>query len=217
VWLRDWRVASSVGPRQWCLLRPNRSWLLGSLAKELAKAVRDLDGPIYIHCHHGKHRSPAAASAACVPAGLLPPAIALSILELAGTSPNYKGLYPSAGAAKPLTAAELDNLPVVFHETVDVPPMAGAMVALEHTHDHIKKLATTGWKPPADHPDIDPAHEALLLREHFAELLRLEEVRNQPEAFVAMLRESEATAGELEKRTAAIEPCAQHGTTRFTG
>ena len=32
--------------------------------EELAKAVRDLPGPIYIHCHHGKHRSPAAASAA---------------------------------------------------------------------------------------------------------------------------------------------------------
>jgi protein tyrosine phosphatase (PTP) superfamily phosphohydrolase (DUF442 family) len=30
---------------------------------ELAKAVRDLPGPVYIHCHHGKHRGPAAASA----------------------------------------------------------------------------------------------------------------------------------------------------------
>ena len=27
----------------------------------LAKAVRDLPGLIYIHCHHGQHRSPAAA------------------------------------------------------------------------------------------------------------------------------------------------------------
>src|SRR5262245_42817749 len=27
---------------------------------ELAKAVRELPGLIYIHCHHGKHRSPAA-------------------------------------------------------------------------------------------------------------------------------------------------------------
>ena len=37
--------------------------------KELAKAVRDLPGTIYIHCHHGKHRSPAAAAAACVVVG----------------------------------------------------------------------------------------------------------------------------------------------------
>ena len=39
---------------------------------ELAKAVSTLDGPIYIHCHHGKHRSPAAASVACFAAGLIP-------------------------------------------------------------------------------------------------------------------------------------------------
>ena len=50
--------------------------------KELAKAVRELDGPIYIHCHHGKHRSPAAASVACVAAGLIPESKAVAILEL---------------------------------------------------------------------------------------------------------------------------------------
>src|SRR5262245_58106552 len=44
-----------------------------SRANELAKAVRDLPGPIYIHCHHGKHRSPAAATVACVAAGLVDP------------------------------------------------------------------------------------------------------------------------------------------------
>src|SRR5262245_50112426 len=48
--------------------------------KELAKAVRDLPGPIYIHCHHGKHRSPAAAAVACVGAGLLAPSAAEPIL-----------------------------------------------------------------------------------------------------------------------------------------
>src|SRR5262249_7822843 len=29
-------------------------------ALEIIRAVRDLPGPIYLHCHHGKHRSPAA-------------------------------------------------------------------------------------------------------------------------------------------------------------
>src|SRR6185436_14778526 len=55
-------------------------------AKELAKAVRDLPGPIYIHCHHGKHRSPAAATVACVAAGLLVPEQSLTVLTTAGTS-----------------------------------------------------------------------------------------------------------------------------------
>ncbi|MEZ6069075.1 MAG: hypothetical protein R3C10_02145 [Pirellulales bacterium] len=64
--------------------------------RELAKAVRELDGPIYIHCHHGKHRSPAAATVACVSTGLLPANEAVAVLKLAGTSPNYRGLYESA-------------------------------------------------------------------------------------------------------------------------
>ena len=62
-------------------------------ARELAKAVRDLPGPIYIHCHHGKHRSPAAAAVACVGAGLLKPDRSLCVLNTAGTSTNYRGLY----------------------------------------------------------------------------------------------------------------------------
>ncbi len=69
-------------------------------AKELAKAVRDLPGPVYIHCHHGKHRSPAAAAVACVGAGLLPPSNALKVLETAGTSKSYRGLYQSAENAQ---------------------------------------------------------------------------------------------------------------------
>src|SRR4029453_11584488 len=58
--------------------------------RELAKAVRDLPGPIYIHCHHGKHRSPTAATVACVAAGLLRPEAALTVLKTAGTSENYR-------------------------------------------------------------------------------------------------------------------------------
>lgn len=167
--------------------------------QELAKAVRELEGPIYIHCHHGKHRSPAAASVACVGAGLIPQAAGVAILELAGTSTNYRGLYESARNAKPLEAALLDALEVEFPESAEVPPMAEAMVAIGHTHDHLQLIAESGWRSPADHPDLDPAHEALLLREHFTELLRTESVRREPEEFQTYLRESEEAAKALEE------------------
>jgi protein tyrosine phosphatase (PTP) superfamily phosphohydrolase (DUF442 family) len=167
-------------------------------AKELAKAVRDLPGPIYIHCHHGKHRSPAAATVACVGAGLLAPGNALAVLETAGTSENYRGLYQAAEAAKRFDDALLDELRVEFPETVKVPPIADAMIAMEHTHDHLKQLAAVGWRPINKSPDLDPAHEALLLREHYTELLRTDEVKEQPEGFQKLLAESEVTAQELE-------------------
>lgn len=167
-------------------------------AQELAKAVRDLPGPIYIHCHHGQHRSPSAAAVACVGAGLLDRSLAERVLTLAGTSENYQGLYASARAAQPFDAALLDALEAEFSAASAVPPLAEAMVALEQTHDHLQQIAAAGWKSPPAHPDLEPAHKALLLREHFAELLRMDEVTQRPEAFLQSLRESETAAQSLE-------------------
>jgi protein tyrosine phosphatase (PTP) superfamily phosphohydrolase (DUF442 family) len=165
---------------------------------ELAKAVRDFEGPIYIHCHHGKHRSPAAAAVACVTAGLIKPSMALSILQLAGTNPNYRGLYESAQSARKLDGAVLDALKADFPESAELTPMAEAMVHLEHTQDRVKMIAAAGWKSPASHPEIIPAQEVLLLKEHFTELLRAESVGKEPEGFQAMLHESQSAAADLE-------------------
>ncbi|REJ68417.1 MAG: hypothetical protein DWQ31_08325 [Planctomycetota bacterium] len=166
--------------------------------KQLAKAVRRLDGPIYIHCHHGKHRSPAAASVATVSAGLLPKSKSLAVLELAGTSPHYRGLVESAQNATPLEEALLDEFEVEFRESVAVPPLAEAMVTIERTHDNLKAVMAADWRTPPNHPDIDPAHEALLLREHFTELLRTDHTADQQPAYQQLLIDSEVAARQLE-------------------
>ncbi len=166
--------------------------------KELAKAVRDLPGTIYIHCHHGKHRSPAASAVACVAAGLLKPDAALAVLKTAGTSENYRGLYQSAQSVRPLDDKLLDELAAEFPETVKLPPIADAMVEIEHTHDHLKALVAGGWKRLAKQPDLDPAHEALLMKEHYHELLRTDDVRRQPAEFRAILQAGERDAESLE-------------------
>ena len=166
--------------------------------KELARAVRDLPGPVYIHCHHGRHRSPAAAAVACVGAGLLHPSKAEPVLLAAGTSERYAGLYESAREVARFESALLDRLDPEFPETAALPPLAEAMVALEHTHDHLRQVAAAGWKSPPTHPDIEPAHEALLLREHYTEMLRVDAVREQDEKFQSLMRNSEAAAQELE-------------------
>jgi protein tyrosine phosphatase (PTP) superfamily phosphohydrolase (DUF442 family) len=169
-----------------------------SRTKQLAKAVRDLPGPIYIHCHHGKHRSPSASAVACVSAGLLDPSLAVTVLQTAGTHEGYRGLYASAREAKKLDDKLLDELTAEFPETAKIPPMAEAMVALEHTHDHLKSIAAAGWKSPPDHPDLAPAHEALLLREQFTELMRTDAAMKEPAQFLEMLKASETAARRLE-------------------
>lgn len=168
-------------------------------AKQLAKAVRDLPGPIYIHCHHGKHRSPAAATVACVGAGLLPADRAREILRIAGTSESYRGLYQSAVAAKPWDAALLDALQVEFSAIAVVPAVAEAMIAMEQRLDHLKTLADARWRSAAGQPDSDPAQEALLLRELCTELLRTDEIRSQPEGFRELMVAGETAARQLER------------------
>ncbi|MDA0658995.1 MAG: hypothetical protein O2931_00545 [Planctomycetota bacterium] len=168
-------------------------------AKELAKGVRDFEGPIYLHCHHGMHRSPAAAAVACVTAGLLLPAEAIEVLEIAGTNRGYRGLYQSVKDATPVDGSDLDRLVVDFRSQVDVPPIADAMVALERILDHLNAFAAAGWQASHDQRGLEPSHEALLLREQFTELLRIENVQKQPDEFGKLIRDSELAAEEMEQ------------------
>jgi protein tyrosine phosphatase (PTP) superfamily phosphohydrolase (DUF442 family) len=166
-------------------------------ALELAKAVSDLPGPVYIHYHHGKHRSPAAAAVACIGAGLMTRDEGRELLELAGTSPDYRGLY--AVVASTARQHGLDRVEVEFRETIDVPPLATAMVQIERTFDHLRQIERAEWNVLPSHPDLTPPHEALLLQEHFAELLRTDDVRGRPVAFRQLLEHSRSEAESLRR------------------
>ncbi len=184
-----------------------------SRLKELAKAVRDLEGPLYIHCHHGKHRSPAAAAVASVAAGLISRKAALDLLALAGTARHYRGLHQVVRNTEPIESEVFDALAVKFRETVPVPPLAEAMVAIERTHDNLKIIAKAGWRSPTDHPDLDPSHEALLMREHFTEMLRLDDVKARSAGFKQFLDDSHAASGRLEQ-TLRVDPRGDNKTVR---
>lgn len=163
---------------------------------KLTKAVSELPGPIYIHCHHGKHRSPTAAAAVCIALGSMEPDQALRILEFAGTNPSYKGLFQTVRSAKRIEPNELAKLQVDFPSVCDVSPLVDSMVALDDTFSKLNKWAQAGWKskPDPSTPSMDAAHEAVLLREHFEEMQRLEELSKYPVEFARILKESEQAA-----------------------
>ncbi|MFN9625433.1 MAG: hypothetical protein ACK6AT_04100 [Planctomycetota bacterium] len=163
---------------------------------KLTKAVSELPGPIYIHCHHGKHRSPTAAAAVCIARGSIELNQALRILELAGTNPSYKGLFQTVRSAKRIEPNELAKLQVDFPSVCDVSPLVDSMVALDDTFSKLNKWAQAGWKskPDPSGPSMDAAHEAVLLREHFEEMQRLEELSKYPVEFARILKESEQAA-----------------------
>jgi protein tyrosine phosphatase (PTP) superfamily phosphohydrolase (DUF442 family) len=167
-------------------------------AWELAKAILELPGPVYIHCHHGLHRSPAAAAVGCIVAGRMNNEQGIDAMKTLGTGPQYLGLWASARDARPAEASALRGLKVEFREAVPIPPLAEAMVGLDETFERLQLCAEAGWSRPAEHPDLDPAHEALRAREILTELLRADDVRSRSAEFRSLLEAARAGSERLE-------------------
>ena len=164
---------------------------------QIAKAAGVLPGPIFVHCHHGKHRGPAAAALCCRAVAGWDDQRALAWLKRAGTSPKYTGLFRSVREFQIPSAAVLAKIPADFPEIAELPTMVESMVAIGGYGDRLKLIAKAGFMQPKSHPDIDPPHEALQLAEQFRELARTDDAKQQGLAFVKLLQQSDATAMDL--------------------
>ena len=168
-------------------------------ALELARTFELLApaGPIFVHCHHGKHRGPAGCEIGRIVLDGISPADAEKELAAAGCDPKYKGLYASVLAFRKPSEAELAKVAAPMPEVAPMPPLTGTMVQIDQTWDRLKLVRMAKWASPADHPDVDPPHEATILAEHFRELARRPDVQARPEEFQKNLKESEAAAWAL--------------------
>ncbi len=166
---------------------------------QIAKAMNELPGPFNIHCHHGKHRGPAAAAVAMLCADdKCSVTDALKLLKAAGTDPRYKGLFESVEKLSRPTKDDLKKaLPLA--EAERVAGITQAMVAIDHHFDHLKLARKAGWRSPKDHPDIDPPHEALQLLEQIKELRRQPATAKRPADFQKWLEDTEVAAKAIEK------------------
>ncbi|MCE7973641.1 MAG: hypothetical protein DYG92_04840 [Leptolyngbya sp. PLA1] len=168
--------------------------------EELARATRDAlgDGPVYIHCHHGKHRSAGAAAAVAVSLGWMSADEAVARMKVSGTSPAYRGLYACAAAASVMSEAELDAVTADFPEACKPEGMVDTMVRMDEAMEYLKAIEAAGWKPPSEHPDLVPVAEAGKL----ADLLRLLHDDRSPvakrEGFAAKIDANHAPAQRLE-------------------
>jgi protein tyrosine phosphatase (PTP) superfamily phosphohydrolase (DUF442 family) len=165
----------------------------------LAKAASTLPGPIYVHCHHGKHRGPAAVAAIqlCTDPAW-DAARASSWLTTAGTDPRYTGLVRLPKTIVRPTADELATVADDFPSVGPIPDLARVMVGVDDRWDNVKLVKEAGWKTPNGHADIDPPHEALQLTEHFREAARLDTDRRRDPDFVRFLGEAKHASEALE-------------------
>ena len=165
--------------------------------KKLVKTVLELPGPTYIHCHHGKHRSPTAAAAVCVAQEWMSSEQAKKILDLAGTSPTYKGLFLTVERTKPISRDAIASFPFEFESQCDVSPLIDTMVLIDEKFGSLKKLADKGWVQ--EESRIDYAHESVLLREAYEELARMESIGQYGKEFLRQIETSQRFAESIER------------------
>ena len=172
--------------------------------QSLARVVRETGAsgePVYFHCHHGKHRGPAAAAVACIAGGVADNDAAKEILVTAGTSRDYAGLWRDVAAyVSPPAGAQLPELV----EVAKVDSLVAAMSGVDRAFDNLKLSQAGGWKLLPDHPDIVATQEAIMVKEALHESGRNLATGHDAE-FVAWLREAEGLAGQLVMQLKASE------------
>lgn len=157
---------------------------------QFGRVLTNIDGPVYFHCHHGKHRGPAAVAAGMAASGQWTPETATAFLTAAGTSAQYTGLYRAIREYDPVAEAEFAAVATDFPEVAQLPPYQESMAILDRRKDNLALAEAAGWKTPPDHPDVSPSHEALQLREILVELIRLESDEARPTDYRALMQQA---------------------------
>jgi protein tyrosine phosphatase (PTP) superfamily phosphohydrolase (DUF442 family) len=159
---------------------------------ELVKAYTLANGPVYVHCHHGKHRGPAACTVLML--GTNPdwtPDVAQDWLRLAGTDERYRGLFGLPQHYRKPTDSQLSAIPDRFPEVAEVPSLTRRMVGVDHHWTSIKTAKEAKWSNPGPTADV-----VLLLLQEYREAQRL---KDSGEQLKKLFAEAEATTVELEK------------------
>lgn len=162
-------------------------------ALAMTRVARESQGLTYVHCHHGKHRGPAAAAIICLAAGTISKPEAVDLMKRAGTGKDYVGLWRDVEAFQPPSKDE--KLPEL-KESAEVESLAAAMAKLDRHFEQVKLLAKSDWKAPKEHPDLDAAAEAILVEEGLKESLRQSKAGADAK-MVELLSQSVTTAGQL--------------------
>jgi protein tyrosine phosphatase (PTP) superfamily phosphohydrolase (DUF442 family) len=171
-----------------------------------AYVMKKKDGPFYFHCHHGRHRGPAAAAIAFMASEGCGSEGGVAVLNAAQTSPNYSGLWRDIKAYQP---------PAEYSAQVDLPQIARVsdfntvMAVMDRSWDEVKLMKKAGWKASAEHPDLDPKHTALIFAQTFEDLNASSPAHYAAkELFAGQMKIGMAASADLNKALAAGDTAA---------
>ena len=150
----------------------------------LAKTFRELEGPFFVHCFHGRHRGPAGAEVGRLVLDSVPRAEAIAEMrQYCGTSKKYEGLYRLIAAGDVPTAEETEAFEYNFASREEVEGVVAAMVILSRAYDNNKIMMEGGWRPDPEHPDLEPLNEATQLLQGFESAASHVDVRTAAQDF----------------------------------
>jgi hypothetical protein len=185
-------------------------------ARALVDVFRASKGPWYFHCHHGKHRGPAAAAVATLLlADVLgwraeaPRVVGSTRYQLkdaedfmlrVGTSQDYAGLWRDL---RDLDFDAIWQLPKAkLTAQAEVGDLATAMAELDRVYDRLKDIRKAGWVAPVNQPDLSPRQEARIMREgleNCAEAAKDEAEYGEQTDYQEWLNQGLVAARQLEK------------------
>jgi protein tyrosine phosphatase (PTP) superfamily phosphohydrolase (DUF442 family) len=141
--------------------------------RQMVEAIRSLQGPFYVHCHHGKHRGPA--SAVCIWRQMnsrITPERGRDAMREMGTHPKYAGLYRSVELVVPDLMTGPAK-PANFPEISAISPLARQMVGIDQNWEQLQAAAREA--PSTEDSEIRFDELWVDLAEQFRESARLME------------------------------------------
>jgi len=158
---------------------------------KIVKTFRELEGPFYVHCFHGKHRGPAAAAIGrLVLDGASREQALAEMRQWCQTSPKYEGLYRVVATAELPSDVASRSLDWDFAARHRPAGLRKGMVDAARVFDRIEILAHRDFAPDPEHPDLVAREEIRQMEDLLRDMRALPESREHGERFDQMLGES---------------------------
>ena len=166
----------------------------------IALALAQSEGTVYVHCHHGKHRGPAAAAIGLIGIGACKPEDGRKLMEHAGTSASYTGLWGDVAKAGTLTDAQMVEAAPMIVEYAKIEGLPAIMAEMDRVYDHLAVLSMNDWQAPKNHPDLSAKSEAGQLTDLFRAILADSSLPVPDETYAEYMTESAHLAATLEEQ-----------------
>lgn len=132
----------------------------------LSKTFRELEGPFFVHCYHGKHRGPAAAALGRLVLDGIPREQAIAEMrQYCSTSPKYAGLFASIASAEIPTAEQSGRQDFDFAPAHEFDGLRANMIVAARVRHRLELAMDNGWEADPANPDGSNLQDAIQLRQ----------------------------------------------------